>query len=466
MMKTSTIVQVMVMLTTVIIAPGCDDLLEVKSPASHVSQKRAFANDTTATAVINGVYADMLLADSFASGGYCSVAFLSALCADEITHVGQNANLKSFENNAISPVSKYVLNLWTSAYKTIYQANSAIEGLEASPTLSPALKNQLLAEVLFIRAFAYFHLVNVFGDVPLAVSTNYIENAQLSRMAASVIYDQITVDLTTAEQLISDAYVETGRHRPNKAAVQSLLARVFLYRQDWTSAIATSTKVIANPQYALPQNLDDVFLAHSVEAIWQLAYPADRYVTTYEGSIFVVLQNHDVENLTTTALLNAFEPDDRRLAQWIGTFDTGTEKVYFPYKYKIKYDSRAAVEHATPLRLAEQYLIRAEAYAQQGESARAMADVDVIRKRAGLQLLAAITPSLSKTALIEAIQHERRVELFTEGAHRWFDLKRTNTALPTLQEIKPGLSAHVLLYPLPEDELSKNPSLKTQNPGY
>jgi hypothetical protein len=113
------------------------------------------------------------------------------------------------------------------------------------------------------------------------------------------------------------------------------------------------------------------------------------------------------------------------------------------------------------LRLSEQYLIRAEASAQLGNTAAAMADVNVVRARAGL---AAITAANS-TAALAAIMHERQAELFTEWGNRWFDLKRTNTATTVLSAEKTGWQANMELYPVPRTQLSVNPLL-TQNPGY
>jgi len=142
-----------------------------------------------------------------------------------------------------------------------------------------------------------------------------------------------------------------------------------------------------------------------------------------------------------------------------------------PYKYRSYTSSTTSdpdnsrKENSTVLRLAEQYLIRAEARAQQNKLDLAIADVDVIRARAGLPLIANTNPSISKTALLDAIMQERRVELFTEWGHRWFDLKRTGKALAVLSAIKPGFTSDDLLYPIPESELNKNPFLE-QNPGY
>jgi starch-binding outer membrane protein, SusD/RagB family len=470
MMKPCTINYILLIKSTplmvcCLIFTSCNNFLEVELSPTSITQQLVFTDEVAATSAVKGMYAEMLPFNSFASGSTSSAAFVASLSADEIIYKGTDADLQQFEGNTIDPASWRILNIWRSAYKTIYQANSIMEGLRAS-TIAMATKDQLMGEALFVRALAYFYLVNLFGDVPLAITTNYVQNAELPRTPAATVYDQITADLQRAEQLLPDVYAETGRQRPNKAAAQSLRASVHLYRQQWQDAIDAASQVISNRQYAIAPNLNDVFLAGNTEAIWQLAFPPDPYITTYEGATFVIKTTNDVAFEITDGLLNSFEPNDLRMSQWVGVFDSGTEKFYFPYKYRQKGGSATPTEHSTRLRLAELYLIRAEAHAQQNKLNAAIADLDTIRKRAGLTAIADTNPLISQDALLQAIQEERRHELFTEGAHRWFDLKRTNPTIETLKRFKPVISIEDLLYPLPETELSDNPNLKNQNPGY
>ena len=124
------------------------------------------------------------------------------------------------------------------------------------------------------------------------------------------------------------------------------------------------------------------------------------------------------------------------------------------------------------LRLGEQYLIRAEARARLGSNlSGAIGDLDKIRSRAGLPLIATTNPGITQPALIDKIMHERQVELFSEFGHRWFDLKRTNTVDAVMNVVTPLKAAgapwqpYQALYPIPITELQKAPNL-TQNPGY
>ena len=134
------------------------------------------------------------------------------------------------------------------------------------------------------------------------------------------------------------------------------------------------------------------------------------------------------------------------------------------YTYPTKYRSLAAsanAEYFTVLRLAEQYLIRAEARAQQNNVSGAREDLFAVRQRAGL----GATPANNKDALLLAVERERRIELNSEMGHRWFDLKRTGRINTVLSTVKANWNAEAALYPVPADQRSRNGNL-TQNPGY
>lgn len=456
---------------TGLISASCDSLLDVDLPTTTVLQESVFTDEITATSAVKGIYADMISTNGFVSGGNASVAYISGLSADELTNVNAQPDFTNFENNTINPRNDIVLSIWSTTYKTIYEANAVIEGLSASGSTIPEItKNQLLGEALFLRAFAHFYLVNLFGNIPLILTTDYNINAKTTRTTTVEVQDRIVSDLLRSASLIGEAYTGIERQRVNKGAVQALLARVYLYREQWENASALASEVISKSLYILEPQLDKVFLATSREAIWQLAYPTSLAVTTYEGQTFIIQSLNDVTNVLSDEFLNALEANDARHASWIGTFSISPEKtVHFPYKYKLKYGSvqpTPLTEHSTILRLAEQYLIRAEAYAHQDKLTESMRDLDTIRSRANLPLISNTSPALSKEELLQSIQHERQIELFTEGAHRWFDLKRTGEALIVLQAIKPGISKDDLLFPIPQTELNTNSVLGNQNPGY
>lgn len=159
-------------------------------------------------------------------------------------------------------------------------------------------------------------------------------------------------------------------------------------------------------------------------------------------------------------MVESFEPQDLRSKKWIDSLSIEPDIYYFPTKYKVR-TGTPVTEYSMVLRLAEQYLIRAEARVHQGDLTGAAEDVKKIRNRAGLTNI-----ELSSTSqALNSIYAERKLELFTEGGHRWLDLKRTDRATEVLSPKKPEWQPTDVLYPIPQNELNNNPNLN-QNPGY
>lgn len=450
-----------------IILSACEEFLEIDPSASRIIKSNVFSNDATATSAIIGIYYDMLNpSTSFAYGGEKGLGALAGLSADEwVDYNRVNTDKIEFQENNLRPENSNVSRLWTSLYKTIYQANSLLEGLVTSDKLSVANRNQLKGEALFIRAFCHFYLVNLFGDVPIVTETDFRKNSIVERKPIVDVYDQIINDLKVAREVIGNDYVTTGRVRPNRAVVTALLARVYLYQGNWGQAEAQASEIISNSvTYALESDLDNVFLSGSIEAIWQLM-PVAAGFNTYEGIDFNIVYwpNNYVLHRN---FLDAFESSDKRKSRWVRSFDTGSELVYFPHKYKVYTSSNTTTEFSVLFRLAEQYLIRAEARVKRGNVSGGIFDVDVIRNRAGLPLLQTTNPNIGADSLLLVIEHERQIELFTEWGHRWLDLKRSDRVIQVLSSIKTSLTIDDALYPIPQSEFDKNLKLGNQNYGY
>jgi hypothetical protein len=239
----------------------------------------------------------------------------------------------------------------------------------------------------------------------------------------------------------------------------ALLARAYLYRQRWSDAETAASAVIGSGLYSL-DSLNNIFLASSNEAILQLTNPGLTY--TWDGYFLAQAISSVPRYQLTPTLLNAFEPGDGRKTHWIKATTVSGTTYYSPYKYKVSGSTATtALELTTILRLTEQYLIRAEARAQQGNTTDAATDLNIIRKRAGL----APTTATSAADLLAAIYHERQVELFSELGHRWLDVKRTGQADAVFGLDKSGWTSAATLYPIPYTDMQRDPYL-TQNAGY
>lgn len=441
---------------------GCKKYVEIPPPENQLVTENAFSDDRTADATMAGVYS-IMNAYNYQFGNVLS-SFMPAFGADEFYYAFSTSSFDEFKNNSLTPDNSYLRSFWESSYSFIYHANAVIEGLQKSTGVSEAMKNQLMGEAKFVRGFCYFYLANRFGDVPLILNTDYKVNTSMPRTEKAKVMDAVVADFSDAQTLLSDNYISTERIRPNKSAATTMLARTYLFLGKWNEAATEATKVINNPKYHLLDNLNNVFLKNSEEAIWQLqsVNKSTAGVNTWEGFNLVPFSptGRAYYNLYNE-LVNAFEPGDARFANWTKSYVTGGKTYYFPYKYKIR-TATPVQEYTMVIRFAELYLIRAEALTQQNKLDEARADLDVIRERAELSDLAV---DLNKDQILAAVAQERRVELFAEWGHRWFDLIRTGKAVEVLKPIKPDITVNDLVYPIPRSAMRTNPAL-TQNEGY
>ncbi|SHN30677.1 RagB/SusD family nutrient uptake outer membrane protein [Chitinophaga sp. CF418] len=458
------------------VGTGCNKAVEIDPPTSKIVSAEAFAGNASATSVMTGLYSAMISNRGFVSG-INGISMLEGMAADEITNylpAIMGTTLQEFYTNTYNVGGDY---FWSEFYQRLYTCNVTIEGVTASKGLSEPVKQQLLGEARFLRALIYFYAVNTYGDVPLALTTDYRTNNTLSRTPKEQVYAQIIADLKDAQSLMGEAYFRgitagtTERARPNKLAATALLARVYLYRKDWANAEAQATAVISNAVYQLEQDLNKTFTTTSKEAIWYLLTVDPINYATYDAQAFIPFTNPPgvtpaLPGALSTSLVNSFEQGDARRDKWVGAFVANGTTYYYPFKYQK--NPSGTPEALMVLRLSEQYLIRAEARAQLGNiigAGSAQADLDAIRAKASLPG----TTATNKDAMLAAIAQERKIELFTEWGHRWFDLVRTDKIdelMPTLAPQKGGVwdPNHKVL-PIPYDETQLNPNIK-QNPGY
>ncbi|HVU95504.1 MAG TPA: RagB/SusD family nutrient uptake outer membrane protein [Puia sp.] len=462
--------------TVCIVSFNCRKFVEVPPPITQLSAASVYSTNTTIESALNGIYVTM--EGNSIAGGQFGISEFLGLSADEFNlFSGTSAVLEQAYGNAQK--SNNPPSIWADLYNLIYQSNEIIAGASGSAAITPAIRQQAIGESEFIRAFCNFYLVNIYGNIPLVMSADYNKNAVLGQSPASAVYAEIVADLKDAQSRLGTDYMDskgdpsTQRVRPNSAVATALLARVYLYMGVYDSAEQEATLVINNPVYKLYQDsagIDSVFLTSSQEAIWQLELPNNDFGNTNDGGLFlsVIFSGGPASFAPFTlgeALLASFEPLDLRRKAWVDSVVSGPNVYYIPYKYKLYYTGVPPAEYPTIMRLAEQYLIRAEARAQQGNLEGAKSDLNIIRSRANLPPTAAST----KADVLNAIIQERRVELFTEYGHRWLDIKRTGVVDQVMSSVTP-LKAGTWeptdsLYPIPYGDIQADPRLK-QNRGY
>lgn len=483
-------------LLVIVTATGCKKYLEIPLPTDKIAGEGAYSTDKSTSATLNSILG--ILTGNQHFHGINSIGYMTGLYTDELVNLNtNNPNNNAFYKNEVRDGQTGLL--WTQLYQHIYNANLAIEGITNSTNLLK--KDQWLGEAYFIRAFCYFYLTNYYGDVVLVTSSNYIVNKELGRAPKTEVNKLIIADLLKAQSLLSneykDAIGETTalKGRPNKFTATALLAREYLYTGDWANAEIQSTNVItatigATGTYILlpASDIDKVFLAGSAETIFNLVSPNNNqdYNAYNNNTAATIPFNGSAWNGVAAAispsLLASFETNtsvpetptaDRRKTYWtrVTTMSASTSTpvipartMYFPNKYK---SNVIGAENIVLFRLAEQYLIRAEARARLNNLTAAKTDLDMIRTRAGLTG----TTAASQTDLINAVIQEKRVELFSELGHRFFDLKRTGTIDAVMNIIAPlkGVSAvwntQKQLFPIPAYDISVNRNL-VQTPGY
>ena len=441
---------------------SCNDFTEIDTPVSQLNTAAVFEEKNTAYSAMANVFAQMR-DNGMLTGKTTGMQKEMGLYADELTWYGNSAQSSAnFFNNTLIPTHPTLATWWNNSYSQIYAANSVIEGVAASTKLLLADKEQLTGEAKFARAFLHFYVLQLWGNVPYVTGTDYTYNSTVKGLPAAEVYIKIIEDLESAITLLPEEYINPTRVRPNSYAAQALLARVYLYAGMWPEAANSASAVLNKTDiYTWVTDLNTVFLKGSTATIWQYA-PRTPTRNTDEGTTFIFNAGPPNSVALTSSLVNAFEPNDQRKAKWMRSISKGSTTWYHAYKYKKTGSNTPQVEFSIVLRLAEMYLIRAEARARQGELTNAKDDLNVIRNTAGLGNTTAVT----QDEILAAILHERQVELFSEFGHRFFDLRRFDALDSALSGVKADWNNTDNLLPLPQTELNLNPNLGPQNSGY
>ncbi|MBS4063494.1 MAG: RagB/SusD family nutrient uptake outer membrane protein [Chitinophagaceae bacterium] len=446
-----------ILLLFLVMGTSCNKWVDIPVPETQIQAQRIFLDERSAEAALTGLYVQLTATTlSITNGGLTTYTGLSA---DELFNTSPAADLDPFYVNSIPATNGTGINtrLWSAAYRYVYHCNSLIEQVQAS-ALPASFKIRAVAEAKLVRSLLYSYLIQLFGDVPLALTTDYAVNAVLPRTAYNTVLNQIINDAQEAYNNLPSAQTSTLKAKPVKATAAALLARYYLLAGNNSLAETMATEVVESGSYNLVTNLNNVFLNTSAETIWQL--PKDQGNTTEGSTLVPASTSVRPVYAIVPSLLNAFENNDLRKSAWLKANIISGQSFSYPHKYKARL-ATPVTEAYVVVRLAEVILIRAEARAKQDKLTLALVDLNRIRNRAGLSSIS----SLTKPQLLLAIEQERRVELFAEWGHRWFDLKRNNRINEVLAVEKPNWQPYAALYPIPQNELLRNIFL-TQNPGY
>ncbi|BAV08034.1 RagB/SusD domain-containing protein [Filimonas lacunae] len=445
------------------ITSSCTKILE-QDPQNYLDASTAFTTESAVRAGLVGVY------DEFQSTYYTGVALmiLPELEGGNLTETGSYTDYQEIANVTISTNNTSTTNAWNYIYAGINRANNVISATNSitDASFTADEKKAVIAEASFLRAYMYFDLLRCYGGdtisyasasgagvpIRLTPTTESSQAVAIARSNAGEVYTQVLKDLDTAIAGLSINLSSAGRADLNAAV--ALKARVQLYRESFDDAESLATQIInqfsSSTAYGgLAANYASIFSTKNTkpESIWEIQNTATD--GTYLGYYYYGRS----EVASNSNLAAAHESGDVRLTVNYNNSVSAT-------KYRqLKFTHSDYSDNIPLIRLAEVYLIRAEARARKStpDLTGALADVNMVRARAGLKASTATTVD----GIVDAVLNERRVELAHEG-QRFFDLRRLNKAKSALS-ISQG---YRLLWPVPQSEINAGAGVVTQNYGY
>jgi starch-binding outer membrane protein, SusD/RagB family len=437
---------------------SCSKQLDTK-PFNNIDQENALVTSSDVEGLLVGAYGDLGADDLYGGGAFVTADLLADY--NEIAWSGTFQGMTQINNKAISVDNIFVEGTWTDAYKTINDVNNVLNSLLV---VSEAKRDNVEGEAKFIRACVYFELVRLFAKawndgspaandgVPIKLTpTKELAGAadQLPRDKVTAVYAQVIKDLTEAEALLP----ESNGFFATTYAAAGMLARVYLQQGDYANARAAANRVIESGYFKLTQaNADGI--------IEEFLYTRAKAEDNTSEDVFAI-------QVTTTSGINNFQTfyseNGRGDISINGPHYDLFELDDLRYNlinadgYSAKFDNVYGNVHI--IRLAEMYLIRAEANFRLSTAvgAEPVEDINIIRNRAGLSSLTDVT--------IDDILKERKIELSFEGFNL-HDIKRLGV---TTGYITGGggleFDAPELIFPIPKRDIIVNPAL-TQNEGY
>ena len=495
---------------------SCTGFLEEKAP-SNLTPENFYTIPDHAEAAIASVYADLRFYGNSAGIFSSNWQLLEAPTGTSTTESGQNQDLNNLYSLVYDGNVGHITNWWNGLYKIISQANLVLDKVPGISPMDDAQKNRIIGEARFLRAWAYFYAVRLWGDVPMVLTpqTASSEDFLPPPSPQEAVYQQIVEDLVAAETAGFSWMDNSGR--VSLAAVKSLLSKVYLTMagyplgkgvEYYQRAADKSNEVItyanANPEtlnlFPSYAALHDESLENSLEHIFMIQYhvlvqgnPMDNMLPNFKPVTFAGPSGTGT-TIPTSDFYNSYESGDLRAKNQEGYFYTsyytngsGTSfELGGPYIFK-HFNTTAFGSYGVPgtrsnnlnvplIRFAEVLLIYAEAQNEVGGPNQAAYEaVKRIRDRAQLQ-----TPALGQftpDTFREAVWKERWHELCYEGI-TWFDMVRLRKVFNETTLGFDDFVGHVnlssnqtlqskhLLMPFPIPEMQNNPNLQPNNPGY
>ena len=466
------------------------DFLE-KKPLGQLTSDNFFANEEHAIQSLNAAY-ETLVRFRVHAFAYIALTDIISDDADKGSTPSDGAPIVPADELTLDPGSLIIEDTWQGYYRGVKRANLVIAEVP-NVDMDADLRDRIVGEAKFIRAYLYFKMVRWWGALPLVLEPLNREEIAISRSSPDEVYDAIIQDLEDAVAVLPtrSGYSAANLGRATKGAAQGLLASVHLTRQDFSAAADLAMSVINSGEYQLATNYTKIFTQSGENG---------------PGSIFEVQAKSDLDggfsqfsqvqgirpsrgwgfNRPSDALVRSYEPGDPRLQATVlyvgetvpdGSYVVPDNTEMFNERYNqkawipddIRGNGREGGGNIPIMRYAEVLLIAAEALNEIGQTAEAVGLINRVRARARGTLPAQILRAINSTdqgQVREFVWRERRAELGMEQ-HRWFDLLRTGRVAQTMIEAgKNFISGKHELLPIPQSEIDLSAGAVVQNPGY
>jgi tetratricopeptide (TPR) repeat protein len=428
---------------------SCENFLDVTPDSAIPEGNPTISNAGTLRAAIIGAYNEL-------QGYNGNLTTLATASGDNAVGNSSQSAYYQLNQHAVTTDHSTVVSTYGSLYRAVNITNTVIASIPAisDPQLSDAEKNRILGEAYFIRALGYFDLARGWGGVQ--IQTRPTDNLEvikgIRRSSLDETYNQVLADLVEAEKLLPDD--AATRNRAQKSTAKALRARLHLYREQWEDAERYASEVIANDKYELVKPYINFFTPPflSKESVFELTFSLNDknsywntwYPSSLGGSHSLKPSDKIVEKLNDPAIGGS---------RSVLIAGTGLS-LHTPF-----YGPTTGIGPLYLIRIAELYLIRAEARAKKAtpDLAGAVEDLNAVRERADVPHREDLT---DRNGIIEAIEEENNVE-FPFEAHRWFDLVRTKRA----GEVLGVTNTNFWLFPIPQSDIFSDPDVE-QNPGY